>query len=84
MGSAIKKLYEWLYSLLKTFDVSQYIGALQDTIGEYIGWINWIIPFNRIAIIYTTWLACIGAYFIFVHVKPFIVKLIEQILKKGD
>lgn len=83
MINGVKKLYEWLYGLLHAFDVTSYIDSLKDTLEDYIGWINWLIPFDRIATIYTAWLSCIGAYFIFIHIKPYIGKMIDRILKKG-
>lgn len=84
MIDGIKRLWEWLYGLLEPFNVSSYIDGIKEPLSKYIGWINWLIPFGDILFIYTVWLACIGAYFLFVTVRPFINDIIKRILKKGD
>lgn len=84
MIDGIKKLFEWLYGILKPFDVTRYIDALKEPVSEYIGWINWLVPFGDILAIYTAWLACVGAYFVFVTVRPFVMDIIKRIFKKGE
>lgn len=80
MLGGFKKLFGWLYGLLKVFDVTTYIDNIKESIQEYIGWLNWIIPFNTIVKIYTTWLACVGAYFVFLTVRPYVKKIITRFI----
>lgn len=84
MIGGLKKLFGWLYGLLKVFDVTEYIDYIKGVISEYIGWINWLIPFNIIVKIYTSWLACIGAYFVFLQVRPFVKKIITRLFNKSS
>lgn len=84
MLSGFKKLFGWLYGLLKVFDVTTYIDNIKESIQEYIGWLNWIIPFNTIVKIYTTWLACIGAYFVFLTVRPYVKRIITRFINKSS
>ena len=84
MIEGFKKLFGWLYGLLKVFDVNQYIEPIKEVLDEYIGWLNWLIPFNIIVKIYTSWLACIGAYFVFLQVRPFVKKIITRLFNKSS
>ena len=83
MIKGIKSLFDWLYGILQPFDVTQYIDRLREPLAEYMGWVNWLIPFNDILAIYTLWLACIGAYFVFVNVRPLVSGLIKKLFNRG-
>ena len=80
MVGAIKKLFGWLYGVLKPFDVSGHITRAAEALSDYMGWVNWLVPFNTLTKIYTAWLLCISAYFIFKFCKPSVDKIIEKIL----
>lgn len=83
MIEAVKALFQWLYGLLKVFDVSKYIDAIEEPLAEYMGWVNWLIPFGDLLAIYTAWLACIGGYFVFITVRPLVIGLIKKLFNGG-
>lgn len=77
---ALKRLMSWLYGILKPFDVSGYITGFVDALTDYMGWINWLVPFNVLAKIYTAWLLCVSALYIFMFCKPSVQKIIDKVL----
>jgi len=72
MITGVKALLNFLVSHLRVFDVTSYVTSAMDCIREYCGWLNWLIPFQIFAKIYTLWLVCIGSYMIYRWIKPII------------
>lgn len=64
-----------LYAILPTSPI-QSAFAEMDMDGEFLGWLNWFIPFDLASKITTTWLICIVAYYAFTTVKKVVMEYI--------
>lgn len=64
--------------LLPDLDLAKFFRF--DKLQEYMGYINWCVPFGTIAKIETAWFACIGLYFGYLTMKPLIMKWLKTLI----
>lgn len=64
-----------LYTILPTSPI-QAAFADMDMDAQFLGWLNWFIPFDLASKITTAWLICIVAYYAFVTVKKVVMEYI--------
>lgn len=69
-----------LLSLLPTFDCVSYIEGMHDSLSTYLGWLNWLVPFYLFKDILMAWVSCISAYWVFVNLRPVVMKIISKFL----
>jgi hypothetical protein len=69
----LQTFFSWIWSAFKNV-IIVVIGVLPDSpfrlitnseIGEYIGYLNWIIPIQQITAILQLWLVAIGIFYIY-------------------
>lgn len=64
-----------LYAILPTSPIQTAFADMQMD-GQFLGWLNWFIPFDLASKITTTWLLCIVAYYAFTTVKKVVMNYI--------
>ncbi len=76
MNESIQNIFTSLFDLLPDSPFQKWL-SLGSEVQEYVGWLNWFVPFDLFAKIGTAWLACIVSYYIFVLLKKLIELLVE-------
>lgn len=64
-----------LYAILPTSPIQAAFSEMQMD-GQFLGWLNWFIPFDLASKITVTWLLCIVAYYAFTTVKKVVMNYI--------
>ena len=49
-----------------------------DVIKDYIGYINWFIPFDIMAIMLNGWLVCVASYYIYALLKKVVIIALQS------
>lgn len=73
MGSMFQGLLDWFFNALKTVMIAV-LSLLPDSpfqsinngvIGQYLNYINWIIPMDEIIAILQLWVVAIGIFYVY-------------------
>lgn len=83
MIDAVAKLLKKLLTLLPVFDTSKYIKELETTIKPYGGYINYFVPVGEMYDIFVIWAKCMTAYFVYITIKPLVMKVLTRIIERG-
>lgn len=83
MIDGIAKVLKKLLTLLPKFDTSVYVKDIQTTLKPYAGYINYFMPVGQMYDIFVVWAKCMTAYFVFITIKPFVMKIINKIIERG-
>lgn len=80
MFALIKIITGALYSILPGSPFRPYIDRLGSF--DFLGYLNWIIPFDVIADITVLWVAAVFIYYNFDKIKKLLEKITDNIFKK--
>lgn len=83
MINSIGKILKKLLTLLPRFDVSKYINSVEKVLAPYAGYINWFIPVSDMYDVLVLWSKCITAYFVFITIKPLVMRIITKSIERG-
>lgn len=78
-------MFKIMQMLLNILPKTTFLDKLQDyiiDIKDYLGWINWLIPFYAIVPTLKAWLGAITAVFGYKFIRKYIEQLIERKLRK--
>lgn len=64
-----------LYAILPSSPIQTALADFEMD-GQFLGWLNWLVPFDIASKITTAWLACIVAYYAFVMIKKIVMDYI--------
>lgn len=64
-----------LYAILPSSPIQSALAEFNMD-GQFLGWLNWFIPFDLASRITVTWLTCIVAYYAFVTIKKVVMDYI--------
>lgn len=67
-----------IYNLLPDSPFQQL--ELQGIETDYLGWLNWFVPFDTCSTIIKTWLVCILAYYSWDLIKHVVLNLLNSFL----
>lgn len=73
------KIVKKLVGLLPDDTLLTALESRMDTIEEYLGYINYFIPFRGISTLFSSWLGLITAYFVYVKTKKYILKYAKKL-----
>lgn len=59
------KFHDFLCSHLPKSPVSGVISSLDSSIGEFLGYINWIVPVKQMMIVFSAFLVALSAYYLY-------------------
>lgn len=76
MLNIIKSFFMKIYDLLPGSPFQAFFADKSDVLGDFIGWLNWFIPFDLCFKITEAWVIAVAAYYIFVVIKKIILDLI--------
>jgi hypothetical protein len=81
MISLIAAFLRKLLSFLPDFEVKTYIDNALGSLSAYMGYLNWLIPFNVFLDILVIWCECMSLYFTFITGRAFLTALINKFIK---